>query len=305
MPDLANIGTAAGAASDGVIGAIRQASAESGVDFSYLLQKASTESGLNPSAHAATSSASGLFQFIDQTWLTEIAEHGEQYGLKDEAFAVSFDTSGRAHVDDPAMRREIMNLKNDPRVAAEMAAEFTKDNQAALSQSVGGKIGATELYLAHFLGAGGAAKFLQAWRRTPGAAAEAILPEAADANEAVFYRADGSARSLSEIYNRFAAKFGGGTVPMSAPSQSYAYAAGAYSGTTAPSFAAVPATASRVGPTDIDTTQIGNEGRASLYEMLLLSQMSDMGGFSGDAAAKAGQISAGKTERSEVPLAAT
>jgi hypothetical protein len=296
MPDLANIGSAAGGAQPGdgtVVGAIRQASAESGVDFSYLLQKASTESGLNPNARAATSSASGLFQFIDQTWMTEIAEHGAQYGLKDEAFAVSFDTSGRAHIDDPAMRREIMNLKNDPRVAAEMAAEFTKDNQAALQQSVGGRIGSTELYLAHFLGAGGAAKFLQAYRRNPGGSAEAILPEAADANEAVFYHADGSARSLGEIYNRFAAKFSGGHMPAPVSAASYATAASAYAGYTSPAFAN-PALASapaspRAVSSDANDTAIGNEGRASLYEMLLLNQLSDIERLSGEAVAKPGQ----------------
>ena len=155
------------AADSPVVSAIRQASAQSGVDFSYLLHKASVESGLNPNAKASTSSASGLYQFIDQTWLTEIQQHGAQYGLGKEADAVSVGADGHASVADPAMRKQIMAMKNDPTVAAEMAASFTKDNQTFLQTNVGGKVGPTELYLAHFLGAGGAAKFLTAMRQNP------------------------------------------------------------------------------------------------------------------------------------------
>ncbi|HLV85239.1 MAG TPA: transglycosylase SLT domain-containing protein [Devosia sp.] len=40
-----------------------------GVDFDYLLQTAMRESSLNPQAKAQTSSAVGLFQFLESTWL--------------------------------------------------------------------------------------------------------------------------------------------------------------------------------------------------------------------------------------------
>ena len=61
--------------------AIAHASQRTGVDFSYLLAQARIESGLDPQAEARTSSASGLFQFIDQTWLSTLDRHGAALGL--------------------------------------------------------------------------------------------------------------------------------------------------------------------------------------------------------------------------------
>ena len=48
--------------------AIARAATRTGVDFDYLLAQAKLESGLDPSAKAGTSSATGLYQFIDSTW---------------------------------------------------------------------------------------------------------------------------------------------------------------------------------------------------------------------------------------------
>jgi hypothetical protein len=277
MQSYASLGTQSSQASPAVLSAIHQASTESGVDFSYLMQKAAVESSFNPSAKASTSSASGLYQFIDQTWLTEVSQHGAEYGLGKEAAAVSVDGSGHASVADPAMRQEILGLKNDPKAAAAMAAAFTKDNQQSLQQSVGGKIGSTELYLAHFLGAGGAAKFLTALRTSPNSAAADVMPQAADANEGVFYKADGTARSLTDVYNRFAARFTGSTGAVASPAAS--------SPTAASASPAMPSPVTNFSPTGIaadlatdsgTSSAFGNTSRASLYEMLLLSQLSKL-----------------------------
>ena len=48
---------------------IRQAARETGADFEYLAQTAARESNFDPQAQARTSSAAGMFQFIEQTWL--------------------------------------------------------------------------------------------------------------------------------------------------------------------------------------------------------------------------------------------
>lgn len=189
-----------------VVGAIQAAANRTGVDFAYLVNKASQESGLNPSAKATTSSATGLYQFVKQTWLQMVKEHGDSYGLGKEAESIDM-KNGRAEVKDPAMREKILNMRHDPVLSAAMAAEFTKDNKDYLDASVGGNIGSTELYLAHFLGAGGAGKFLKNMRANPDASAAEILPQAAEANPSVFYDKSGKAKSLEEIYNRFASKF--------------------------------------------------------------------------------------------------
>lgn len=190
----------------GVISAIKLASAKTGVDFAYLLNKADQESSLNPNAKASTSSASGLFQFIKSTWLKMVKDHGAEYGFTNEASAIT-EKNGQLHVADPAMRQKILNLRHDPVLSSAMAAEFTKLNKDHLDASVGGNIGSTELYMAHFLGAGGASKFLNKLHAAPNAAAADFLPDAAEANPNVFYSKTGRALSLKEIYNRFSAKF--------------------------------------------------------------------------------------------------
>ncbi|NTU76701.1 MAG: lytic transglycosylase domain-containing protein [Alphaproteobacteria bacterium] len=190
-----------------VLQAIQRASTKAGVDFAYMLNKASQESSLNPKAKASTSSATGLFQFVEQTWLRTVKSYGAKYGLEAAAEKISVGSDGVARVADSKTKKAILDLRSDPEASASMAAELTNANKASLQSEVGGKIGSTELYLAHFLGAGGASDFLSAMRANPNAEAASVLPEAAAANTSVFYDKSGQPRSLSEIYQRFAQKF--------------------------------------------------------------------------------------------------
>lgn len=202
-----NIGSA-GTGQNRVFSAIQQASARSGVEFSYLLNKAAQESSLNPVAKARSSSATGLYQFIDQTWLKTVKEHGSDYGLSDVADKITVGSDGVARVANAEDKKAILALRNDPEVSANMAAALAKSNKDSLQKTVGGKVGSTELYMAHFLGAGGATAFLKTMKVSPDTKAADILPQAAAANPNVFYdKTTGEARSLSQIYTRFAQKF--------------------------------------------------------------------------------------------------
>ncbi len=198
--------------------AISNASAKTGVNFTYLMEKAAAESSFNPNAKARTSSATGLFQFIESTWLTMVKEHGAKYGLAKYADAINDDN----RVSSGKMRKEILNMRKDPEIASYMAAEFASGNYDRLKQNVGGDIGSTELYLAHFLGAGGATGFLNAMKKSPNMAAADIFPREARANRGVFYGAGGQPRSLSQIYAMFDKKFddGGGASKNFAANQS-------------------------------------------------------------------------------------
>ena len=197
-----------------VTGALRNAAQATGMGFEVLAAKAAMESGFRSDAQASTSSARGLFQFIDQTWLGTVKKHGEAHGLGWAADAISRGADGRYRVADPGMRHAILDLRNQPEAASAMAAEFASDNQAHLETSLGRPVESVDLYLAHFLGAGGAAKFLRAHDANPDGAAAAALPEAARANRWVFFDRDGSARSFAEIRERFAAKIGGSAAPL-------------------------------------------------------------------------------------------
>ena len=211
----------AGLGGDRVGTAIAKASARTGVDFSYLLHQAKLESGLNPTARAKTSSATGLYQFIEQTWLGTVKQHGDAHGLGWAADAIQRGADGRYRVADPAMRRAILDMRNQPEAASAMAAEFASDNQAHLEGALGRPVESVDLYLAHFLGAGGATRFLRAHDANPDAPAAALMPGAARANRWVFYDESGAPRSLAEVRDRFAAKLGGasGPLPSRAPAE--------------------------------------------------------------------------------------
>jgi len=165
--------------------AIARAAVRVGEDFAALFHTARLESAFNPAARAATSSASGLFQFIESTWLSVLARHGARHGLL------------------PASREEALALRRDPEAASLMAAEFMRENRLRLERALGRAASATDLYLAHFLGPGGALRFLSALAEAPGRAAAELFPAAAAANRPVFF-AGGRPRSLAEVHALFA-----------------------------------------------------------------------------------------------------
>lgn len=205
------IGNASGEGGrDRVTAAIRLASANTGVQFGYLLNQARLESGLNPNARARTSSATGLFQFIDQTWLGMVRQHGAEHGLGWAAAQVRQGPNGRYYVADPETRRQILDLRRQPEASSAMAAEYAADNGRYLENRLGRPMEPVDLYLAHFLGAGGAARFLRAHAGNPDAAAAPLLPQAARANRPIFFNRDGSMRSFAEIRARFAEKIATG-----------------------------------------------------------------------------------------------
>jgi len=190
----------AAAAREQVRAAIGQAAQRTGVDFSYLVAQAQSESGLDPSAHAASSSASGLYQFLDQSWLAVVKRHGSEHGMAWAADAIQARPGGGFRISDPAMKQAVMGLREQAGPAALMAASYAADNAAGLGQALGRTANATDLYFAHFLGLDGAKRFLRAAGGNPDATAASLFPREARANRGIFYDGDGSARSLGEVY---------------------------------------------------------------------------------------------------------
>ncbi|WP_431471214.1 lytic transglycosylase domain-containing protein [Sphingosinithalassobacter sp. LHW66-3] len=207
--------------------AIALASRRTGVDFNYLLGQAQVESGMRADARARTSSATGLYQFIEQSWLAVVKEHGEKHGLGWASDNIRQSASGRFTVADPATRSAILDLRTNPQVAALMAAEHASDNQAALESSLGRATNGTDLYMAHFLGLGGARSFLGALETNPGRSGASMFPAAARANRNIFYAANGQPKSLSEIYQGFAAKLDRGAAAVGATGLASASPSGA------------------------------------------------------------------------------
>jgi hypothetical protein len=114
-----------GRAATAVTNAIRNAASQTGTSFNYLLATAKIESDLDPNLTMKSSSAAGLFQFIDQTWLGTLKQAGPAFGYGDYANAISRNSAGHYSVDDPEMRSQIMKLRNDPSANAVMAGVLT------------------------------------------------------------------------------------------------------------------------------------------------------------------------------------
>lgn len=188
---------------------LRAAAEATGISFDYLMQTAKRESGLNPAAKAPTSSAKGLFQFIEQTWLGLIKREGANLGLKQQADAIQQDRSGRFTVPDGQARKQILDLRSDPTLSAHMAGVFTQKNRESLKDVIGRDPNAGELYMAHFLGAQGASELITRTAANPDGAAAKSFPDAASANRSIFFDGKGRARTHREVYARLAAMHNG------------------------------------------------------------------------------------------------
>lgn len=180
-------------APEAVHAAIRRAADATGVNFAMLVETARRESALNPNARAGTSSATGLFQFIDSTWLDMVRRHGAEHGLGAQAAVLQQGASREA-------RQQILALRSDPELSARMAGELARENANALQARFGRAPSAGELYAAHVMGSGGAIRLIEAAQAGAPSAA-ALFPREAAANRGLFY-VDGAPRSAQGLLDR-------------------------------------------------------------------------------------------------------
>lgn len=114
------------------------------------------ESGGDSNARNPNSSASGVGQFIDSTWLSMLAKH-------------------RPDLVDGRSRDELLTLKSDPNLSRDMTAAYAADNAGILTKA-GLPVTPGTTYLAHFAGPKGAVGILNA---DPGTPVDAVLGRAA------------------------------------------------------------------------------------------------------------------------------
>lgn len=194
-----------------IVDAVRQASDATGVDAVYMMALADKESSLIPDISARTSSAQGLFQFVEQTWLECVETFGAAHGLEAEADAISVDSgTGRRSVADAKERERILDLRRDPLVAGIMAGEMMKRDRARIEAALERELTRHELYMAHFLGASGAIRLLKLANTSPKKAASKEFPAAARANRALFFAGKGTGKALTvaQVYDRIETMIG-------------------------------------------------------------------------------------------------
>jgi len=178
------LGVGTRAVSNETFNAIKEACDRTGVPMSYMLAMADRESGFNPQAAARTSSAKGLYQFIDGTWDAMVARYGGQ------------DNVGRGDV-------------FSARANALMGARYTQENMAVLRRAGVTDPSPGQLYMCHFLGGGGATTLIRANQQNPNASAADLLPAAARANRSIFYNRDGTPKTVGEVYKSIESNMNG------------------------------------------------------------------------------------------------
>jgi muramidase (phage lysozyme) len=189
-----------------VLVASQQVAGLSGHSFTAILAQATQESGLDPAAKNSRSSAAGPFQFLESTWLDLFRRHGAAYGQGELASHIQV-RNGVSSVKDPAIRRQILELRHDVDLSAGMAARYLAEGREALEKRLGRPASESESRMAYVLGSGGAAKLIRAAESTPGAVAADLLPSAAKANHNLFHdrstgRALGAAETVSRLTRR-------------------------------------------------------------------------------------------------------
>jgi hypothetical protein len=180
------------------------------VDPAYMMALADKESSLLPNNKARTSSAEGLFQFIEGTWLEVLRRYGPKHGYAAEAEVIQT-VQGRPVVSDSNERERILDLRRDPHLSALMAGEMITTHRQILAGKVARDPSFAELYMAHFLGVNGASRFVALLSDTPEKRESEAFPRAAKANSALFFdnkeaaRARTKALSVAEVQGRVGA----------------------------------------------------------------------------------------------------
>lgn len=149
-----------------------------------MAESGGKNNAVNPTKGAT---ASGKYQFIESTWKEMVDKHNLGYSLNDRF--------------NPEKSQKVMEL-------------FTKENENYLTKKLGRSLNDADLYSAHFLGAGGAEKFLKTVNKNPNKlATEHFSGKVLSDNKSVMYNKDGSPRTVEGVYAELGRRMGDTSSP--------------------------------------------------------------------------------------------
>jgi hypothetical protein len=152
----------------------------------FALALVSKESGFDRHAKSTRSTARGLFQFTDRTWLEAVERFGAEGPI-----AETLSGLGRA---------EILHLRHHEITSTTIAVRYIAESRDRLTRSLGRAPTSSELYASHFFGRTGVVEFMSHLRKSPSATAADLFPDFAKANPSLFHDADkGKPLSVSEV----------------------------------------------------------------------------------------------------------
>ncbi len=190
---------------------IYQASIATHIDFELLLITAMIESDLGRVTKSSTSSARGIFQYIEPTWLVLIKRYGARIGQKNYASAITINTeSYLPEITDASQftKKDILSLRDNTKIAALIKANQLKDEAKIVAKyKAGQRINATDHYIVHMLGLSQARTFYTLLKNESSNILANLnnkgFKEAIRLNPTFFYNAQNKALSAAEAYTQF------------------------------------------------------------------------------------------------------
>jgi LAS superfamily LD-carboxypeptidase LdcB len=168
--------------------AIKLAAQLTGMDEGLLNRIVQIESSGRANAKASTSSATGLFQFIDSTWQSMLKKYASVYNIPPDA------------------------KPDNPLYSAILGAQYSKDNLAYLKSKVGDfpVPEDTAIYLAHHYGPAGAVNILKFLKQNP----STPMQSAVDGKVYAANRGELGQKTVGEYMDYLNKKLGVGSVTM-------------------------------------------------------------------------------------------
>jgi hypothetical protein len=166
---------------------ITEFSAQAGVSPGLVAKIMRIESNFNPNTKASSSSARGLGQFIDETWIEMVLRYGKKYGITGSG------TNGEITAADAKSQRANIDLQ------IAMTAEFTKHGLALHEKfkSANAYSEDASVYAHHNLGLSEASKLLQALRDNPTQRVEKVLQKSSIRNNPSLYK---NGQTVAQVY---------------------------------------------------------------------------------------------------------
>ena len=130
---------------------------ETGVSFELIVIKAMIESNLGKNTIAKHSTARGLFQYIESTWLSLIQRYGEKIGYASYAEALEYDLITKRYIitseENSPSRQDILDLRDDQKISTLIKAYQILDEQKTIENYTNGQAPTiTDHYIVHMMG---------------------------------------------------------------------------------------------------------------------------------------------------------
>ena len=193
-----------------IIDTLHQVSQETGADFQQLIITAMIESDLGRVTISSKSTARGVYQFIEPTWLVLMKRYGNRIGYQSYADAITFNAETH-HPEVKGgipLRQKILDLRYDNRISALLKTYQAQDEKRVLARFKNGQnITVTDHYIAHMLGLSLARTFYKLKQSESdyilAHLKDSNFRQAVQLNRSFFYDEHGRALNAAQAYVQF------------------------------------------------------------------------------------------------------